>query len=79
MYGTEVEVALRRHVGDVGWYPSLVAELVDFRGGDWVVDRGEDHCDIRVVEVGRQEFAVVVGHFAGVDAMPYFVVEAGRR
>lgn len=61
MHGAEIEVAFGRDVGDVDGDAFGLAEGVDLRGCEGVVDGGEDHGDGGVVEVGGCEDAVDVG------------------
>ena len=77
MHAAKVEVALGRHVGDVGGDAPLLAQLVDLRRGRRVVD-GREH-QVGVVEIAWLEGAVDVGHLLLCDAVGDFIVEAGTR
>lgn len=77
MHGTKVEVAFRRHVGDIHGDAFLLAEGVNGGGCEGVVDGGEHHCDCGVVEIGWEEVAVDVGDEVLRDAVGDFGDEAG--
>lgn len=80
MNAAKVEVALGRHIGDVGRDAARLAQLVDIGGGDGIVDCGEDHGDGRVVKVAGDKLAVDVDYLGALDAVCYFGIEtvAGR-
>jgi hypothetical protein len=75
MHTAEVEVALGRHVGNVGRYPLLVTQLVDLGRGFGVVDGRQDHVDS--FEIRRFEFAVHQLDLLLGDAVGHLVVQPG--
>ena len=74
MHAPKVEIALGRHIGDVGGDLALLAELPYLRRRLGVVHGGHDH--VRAIEVGGLEFPVDVLHLALGNAVGYFGVEA---
>jgi hypothetical protein len=74
VHAAKVEVALGRHVGDVGRYAPLLAELVYLGRGGRVVDGAEHHVD--VVEVGGLKGARDVGDLGEGGAVGDFGIEA---
>lgn len=77
MHAPKVEVALRRHIGNVGGYPLLLAQLPHLCGGFGVVNGAQDH--VRVVEVCRLEVSVDVRDLAFGDSKGDLIVQTGGR
>lgn len=73
MHAAKIEVALGRHVGDVGRDVALLAQRPDARRGGRVVDRGQHH--VCAVQVARLEGSVHVLHLALRHAVRYFAVQ----
>lgn len=73
MHAAKVEVALWWHVGDVGCYAPLLAQLVDLRRGLGVINGSQDH--VYAVEIRGLEFAVDIINLALFYAVGDFLVE----
>jgi hypothetical protein len=77
VHAAEVEVALWRHVCNVGGNLLLLAQLPDLGRGLGVVDGGQDHVD--AIEIGRLELAVDVIDLLLLDAVGDLLVQAVAR
>jgi hypothetical protein len=71
------EIALRGHIGDVGRYAPLFAQLPYLRRRLWVIDSDEHH--VGAIEVGGSEFAVDVLDLAPGDAVGDFTIQTRGR
>jgi len=73
----KIEVALGRHVGNVGWDPLLLAQFPYLAGSLRVVDGGKNH--VGAVEICGIEVPIDVGHLLLGDSMGNFGVQSGGR